>query len=274
VLTPPPEAPTPILPMGAGGPLRRAAGRVFPPSRDVLPPERPPGREALGLAMPPEAGGLAAVVEADPLLRLHVVAAARRLGFSPADEEPGRHIWPAAPVAVFVGLDTVEACPRCGLAAGRRSATSAPLVVGYATGGRELLVAHRLHACCDLVLELRAVAGRACFAYLPAGGAVEQARLTTREADVLVLVLGGLSTAALAERLCVSPATARTHCRALLRKLGAADRRALRARLLGAESGASVAAGRSAVGGSAQRFAQPAARQPSASKTSPVSSLG
>src|SRR5665647_3498116 len=93
--------------------------------------------------------------------------------------------------------------------AGRRSATSAPLVVGYATGGRELLVAHRLHACCDLVLELRAVAGRACFAYLPAGGAVEQARITTREADVLVLVLGGLSTAALAERLCVSPATAR-----------------------------------------------------------------
>ena len=287
MLTPPPEAPTPILPMGAGGPLRRAAGRVFPPSRDVLPPERPPGREALGLAMPPEAGGLAAVVEADPLLRLHVVAAARRLGFSPADEEPGRHIWPAAPVAVFVGLDTVEACPRCGLAAGRRSATSAPLVVGYATGGRELLVAHRLHACCDLVLELRAVAGRACFAYLPAGGAVEQARITTREADVLVLVLGGLSTAALAERLCVSPATvrarrrwrhaqatARTHCRALLRKLGAADRRALRARLLGAEPGASVAADRSAVGGSAQRFAQPAARQPSASKTSPVSSLG
>src|SRR5450759_1995861 len=145
----------------------------------------------------------------------------------------------------------------------RRPAAGAPLVVGYATGGRELLVAHRLHACCDLVLELRAVAGRACFAYLPAGGAVEQARLTTREADVLVLLLGGLSTAALAERLCVSPATARTHCRALLRKLGAADRRALRARLLGAESGASVAAERSAVGGSAQRFAQPAAGSPS-----------
>jgi DNA-binding CsgD family transcriptional regulator len=210
--------------------------------------------------MPPEAGGLAAVVEADPLLRLHVVAAARRLGFSPADEEPGRHIWPAAPAAVFVGLDTVEACPRCGLAAGRREAASAPLVVGYATGGRELLVAHRLHACCDLVLELRAVAGRACFAYLPAGGAVERAGLTPREADVLVLVLAGLSTTALAERLCVSPATARTHCRALLRKLGAADRRALRTRLLGAEPGAPAVVGRSAVAGSPQRLAQPAAR--------------
>jgi hypothetical protein len=32
--------------------------------------------------------------------------------------------------------------------------------------------------------------------------------------------------------LCVSPSTARTHCRAVLRKLGAGDRRALRARFL------------------------------------------
>jgi len=81
-----------------------------------------------------------------------------------------------------------------------------------------------------------------------------------READVLVLVLGGLSTAALAERLCVSPATARTHCRALLRKLGAADRRALRARLLGAEPGVPPAVGRSAGDGVPQRFAHPAPR--------------
>ena len=109
----------------------------------------------------------------------------------------------------------------------------APLVVGYATGGLELLAAHRLHACCDVFLALHAVAGKACFAYVPPGGAVEQALLTAREADVLVLVLAGLSNAALAGRLCVSPATARTHCRALLRKFGAVDRRALRARLLG-----------------------------------------
>ena len=241
MLTPPPEAPTPILPRGAGGPFRRAAGRVFPPARDALQPELSPGRQALGFATSPGAGGFAAVVETDPLLRLHAVAAARRLGFAAADEEPARHLRAAAIAAVFVGLDAVDACPRCGPGAGRRPTDSALLVVGYAAGGRELLGAHRLHACCDLVLELRAVAGRACFAYLPAGGAVEQARLTAREADVLVLVLGGLSTAALAERLCVSPATARTHCRALLRKLGAADRRALRARLLGAAPGTSVA---------------------------------
>ena len=261
MLTPPPESPTPILPRGAGGPLRRAAGRVFPPARDALPAQRSPGPEALGLATRLDAGGLAALVEADPLLRLHAVAAARELGFAPAEAVAGGRSARAAIAAVFVGLDTVEACPRCAPAAGRRRlGASAPLVVGYAASGRELLAAHRLHACCDVVLELRAVAGRACFAYLPAGGAVEQARLTTREADVLVLVLGGLSTAALAERLCVSPATARTHCRALLRKLGAADRRALRARLLGAAPGAPVAAGRSAARGSAQGSAQPTTR--------------
>ncbi len=49
---------------------------------------------------------------------------------------------------------------------------------------------------------------------------------------MLVLLLGGLTTPAIARRLCVSPSTARTHCRAVLRKLGAGDRRALRARLL------------------------------------------
>ena len=257
MLTPPPEAPTPILPMGAGGPPRRAAGRVFPALGDTMRPERPPGREALRVIA---SAGLAAVVEPDPLLRLHAVAAARQLGFAPADEVAGECSVRPALAAVFVGLDTADACPRCGPAAGRRPAASASLVVGYATRGRELLSAHRLHACCDLVVELRAVAGRACFAYLPPGGVVEQARFTTREADVLVLVLAGLSTAALAERLCVSPATARTHCRALLRKLGAADRRALRARLLAAAPGASVAAGQSAVAGSPRGSAQPAPR--------------
>ena len=187
---------------------------------------------------PPDAGDVAAFIEPDPLLRLHAVAAARLLGLVPAEAAcgPGAR---AAPVAVFVGLDKAEACSRCGSAATRPPAAPASLVVGYATAGRELLAAHRLHACCDVVLELCAVAGKARFAYVPAGGLVEQARLTTREADVLVLVLGGLSTAEVAERLCVSPATARTHCRALLRKFGAVDRRALRARLLGDRPAAS-----------------------------------
>ncbi len=260
MLTPPPEAPTPILPRGAGGPPSRAAGRVLARSRDASPQERSPHTQAHGLATHSGTDGLAEFVEADPLLRLHVIAAAGELGFVPAESGAGGRGAGAAPAAAFVGLDATEACPRCAPAARRPEVAAAPLVVGYVTGGRELLAAHRLHACCDVVLELRAVAGRACFAYAPAGGAVEQARLTTREADVLVLVLDGLSTAALAERLCVSPATARTHCRALLRKLGAADRRALRARLLGADPGVSAAAGPVAVGGSLQRSAEPAAR--------------
>jgi DNA-binding CsgD family transcriptional regulator len=61
---------------------------------------------------------------------------------------------------------------------------------------------------------------------------VTAAGLTARGADVLVLLLGGLTTAAIAARLCVSASTARSHCRAVLRKLDAGDRRALRARLL------------------------------------------
>ena len=260
MLTPPPEAPTPILPRGAGGPLPRAAGRVSSTSSDGAPEAvRPPRPQTPALARFPGAGGLAAIVEAEPLLRLHAVAAARQLGFTPAEAAAGPRSAQAAMTAVFVGLDTVGACAGRACAAARRSAGPAPLVVGYATGGRELLAAHRLHVCCDVVLELRAVAGRACFAYPPAGGLVEQARLTSREADVLVLLLGGLNDAALAERLCVSPSTVRTHCRALLRKFGAADRRALRARLLGARPGP-AAAGPSAVVVSAQRFAGPASR--------------
>jgi DNA-binding CsgD family transcriptional regulator len=55
-----------------------------------------------------------------------------------------------------------------------------------------------------------------------------------READVLVLLLAGLTTAAIAARLCISPATARSHCRSVLGKLGAPDRTSLRAGLAGA----------------------------------------
>ena len=265
------EAPTPILPMGAGGPPRRAAGRVSPAPGDTIRARRPAAQDTHRRQAPAAQDthqrqapatmdSLAAITESDPLRRLHVVAAARELGFAPADAEADPRDARTAIAAVFVGLDAVDVCPRCGLADGRRPAASAPLVVGYAAGGRELLAAHRLHACCDLILGLRAVAGRACFMYLPAGGHVEQAQLTTREADVLVLVMGGLSTRAVAERLCLSPATARTHRRALLRKLGAADRCALRAELLKAETGAPVAAGLSAVGRLTELSSQPAAR--------------
>ena len=49
-----------------------------------------------------------------------------------------------------------------------------------------------------------------------------------READVLALLLVGATDRAAAAALGVAPATIRTHARALLRKVGAADRHELR----------------------------------------------
>ena len=192
---------------------------------------------------PSGARRLAVVVEPDPLLRLHAEAAARALDFVPAGEAPLDGVRLAAPAAVFVGLDAPDACRRCGPGAAADVAGPAALTLGYTAGATELLAAHRVHACCDVVLALRAVAGRARFVYPPDGGLVADARLTAREADVLVLLLGGLSTADVAVSLCVASATARSHCRALLRKFGAPNRRALRARLLGTQSGAFGTAG-------------------------------
>jgi DNA-binding NarL/FixJ family response regulator len=51
--------------------------------------------------------------------------------------------------------------------------------------------------------------------------------ITSREADVLRLLEEQLTTAQMANRLFVSPATVRTHVSSLLRKFGAADREEL-----------------------------------------------
>jgi DNA-binding CsgD family transcriptional regulator len=217
-------SPTPRLPRGAGGPLRRAAGRVSVEA-SALP--------AAGRSDVQPAAAL--VLEPDPLARLLVVPAATALGFRVAE---GASACSAglAPSAVFVPLERTDDCRRaCAEVRRRLPGPQAPLVVGYGAGGTGLLSAHRVHRCADVVLRLTASAGRPCFAHLPAADAVAAAGLTVREADVLVLLLRGLTTAAVGARLCVSPSTARTHCRAVLRKLGAGDRRALRALLLAGE---------------------------------------
>ncbi|MEU8897705.1 response regulator transcription factor [Nocardia sp. NPDC048505] len=52
----------------------------------------------------------------------------------------------------------------------------------------------------------------------------EFSELTEREREVLVQVAEGLTNAEIGERLCMSPATARTHVSRILMKLGARDR--------------------------------------------------
>lgn len=249
------EAPTPDLPRGAGGPLRRAAGRDSRPRRP--------------------APAVALVLEPDPLARLLVEPAVAALGFAPvrvpaaaqpfAGEDPSvRAACPGcaarsdragpsgcgrspggvpAASAVFISVDAVDDCRRA-VAAARRlvapdcSVAPPPLVVAYGAGPAAVLAAHRAHRCADAVLMLRASAAGPCLDHPPAHDAVSGAGLSGREADVLVLLLRGLSTPAIADVLGVAHSTARSHCRAVLRKVGAGDRRALRALLLAGPTGA------------------------------------
>jgi DNA-binding CsgD family transcriptional regulator len=177
------------------------------------------------------------ILEQDPLARLLVVPAATALGLR-VIEAPAPGAGGPAPAVVFVPLAGELDCRRvCARARASGGSSAPPVVAGYGAGPPGLLAAHRAHRCADLVLRLTACAGGARFAHLPAADAVASACLTEREADVLVLLLSGCTTPAVAERLCVSPSTARSHCRAVLRKFGAGDRRALRARLLAGAPG-------------------------------------
>ena len=78
---------------------------------------------------------------------------------------------------------------------------------------------------------------------------------------MLVLLLGGLTTPASPGGSASPRAPPVTHCRAVLRKLGAGDRRVLRARLLAGASGAAALLFSTVVAGPPRRAAVDALRR-------------
>jgi DNA-binding NarL/FixJ family response regulator len=101
--------------------------------------------------------------------------------------------------------------------------------VGKGVEPAELLAAIRTVALGDALLSARATRGLiTTFLAQPTGprGAtpVELAVLTQREREVVVLVALGLSNDDIAERLFVSPLTAKSHVNRAMTKLGARDR--------------------------------------------------
>jgi DNA-binding NarL/FixJ family response regulator len=102
---------------------------------------------------------------------------------------------------------------------------------GFALKSRpleELLSAIRLVATGEALLApsvtRRLIAHFADRARVPVRGRASLDALTEREREVLLLVAQGLSNPELAERLCVSMPTAKTHVSRILAKLGARDR--------------------------------------------------
>jgi len=118
---------------------------------------------------------------------------------------------------------------------------------GFALKSRpleELLTAIRTVAAGEALLApsvtRRLIAHFAHRAPAPPRAAPSLAELTEREREVLALVARGLSNAELAETLCVSLPTAKTHVSRILTKLGARDRTQLV--ILAYESGIVTAA--------------------------------
>jgi DNA-binding CsgD family transcriptional regulator len=191
-----------------------------------------------GSPPPPSRTRLPALVdEFDELVAPHARHAVELLGYRvlPARQTvvvPGA---PAStsddPAARFVGahgLDGVVSCRvkyRLGL-----SAPQAAFTVVYVARDEVVAALHRLHRCADVVVVLRHTPTGAQFHHVPWPSLFEHAGVTAREAEVLALLLARRTNAEIAQRLVVSPATVRAHCRSIFCKLGAGGRRDLWAR--------------------------------------------
>lgn len=130
----------------------------------------------------------------------------------------------------FVGVHGLEGVVSCPLRAIPRIAGTrgepARTVLYVAEDGLAAEL-HSVHRCADVVCVFRADAAGGRLEEVAWPGRLLASGLTPREADVLALLLVRRTNAEIADRLVVSAATVRSHCRAVLRKLGATDRRDL-----------------------------------------------
>jgi DNA-binding CsgD family transcriptional regulator len=184
------------------------------------------------------------VQEADPLVRAAVARALAGSGAAALTAvQPGAGAQPRL-VGVH-GLLGVASCPL--RRADRGPANGAPAAAGSrcawprssgcaGIGPRSILYVvrdplaaelHRVHGCSDLACVFWPEEGGGRFESLAWPGRLDSACLTPREADVLALLLARRTNQEIAAHLVLSPSTVRAHCRAVLRKLGARDRRHL-----------------------------------------------
>jgi DNA-binding CsgD family transcriptional regulator len=183
------------------------------------------------------------VQEADPLVRAAVTQALASSGAAALTAvQPGTGAQRRL-VGVH-GLLGVASCPL--RRADRAPANGGPADAGSgcvrrasgraAIGARSILYVvrdplaaelHRVHGCSDLACVFWPEEGGGRFESLAWPGRLDSACLTPREADVLALLLARRTNQEIAAQLVLSPATVRAHCRAVLRKLGARDRRHL-----------------------------------------------
>lgn len=169
-----------------------------------------------------------AVQEDDPLVRDAVARALAGSGAAALECAQAGDGGERQLVGVH-GLLGVARCPlrRAGRSSGAGRVSPGPTAVLYVLADPLAAELHRLHGCSDLACVFWPEEGGGRFEPLAWPGRLESAGLTPREADVLALLLARRTNDEIAAQLVLSSSTVRAHCRAVLRKLGARDRRHL-----------------------------------------------